>query len=98
MIFVILCKDKAGGLDTRMATRPQHLDWLNGLNAEGRIKFAGAFQGEDGKPNGSMIALEADSAEAAKAIADADPYAHAGLFESVEIRPWTWAINNPENA
>ena len=37
----------------------------------------------------------AEDAEAAKAIADKDPYAEAGLFESVAIRPWVWAINNP---
>ena len=31
-----------------------------------------------------------------EAMADADPYAVAGLFASVDIRPWKWLIRNPE--
>ena len=33
--------------------------------------------------------------QAAKEIAAGDPYAKAGLFASVEIRPWIWTLNNP---
>ncbi len=29
-------------------------------------------------------------------MADADPYAKAGLFASVEINAWKWLIKNPE--
>ncbi len=32
---------------------------------------------------------------AARALSAADPYAKAGLFESVEIRPWNWTFNKP---
>ena len=31
-------------------------------------------------------------------MAENDPYAKAGLFASVEIRPWKWLIKNPETA
>ncbi|TJX41862.1 MAG: hypothetical protein E5W21_24815, partial [Mesorhizobium sp.] len=31
----------------------------------------------------------------AQALSAADPYAKAGLFESVEIRPWNWVFNKP---
>ena len=34
--------------------------------------------------------------EAAKALAAQDPYAKAGLFETVEIKPYNWVFNNPE--
>ena len=34
--------------------------------------------------------------EEARAIADADPYAKAGLFQSVEVKPFNWVFNNPE--
>jgi uncharacterized protein len=40
--------------------------------------------------------IEADSLEAARQIAAGDPFAKVGLFASVEIRPWLWTINNPE--
>jgi uncharacterized protein len=32
------------------------------------------------------------------AFADRDPYAHAGLFAPVEIRPWKWTLRYPEAA
>ena len=40
--------------------------------------------------------LEAANKEEAQKIAANDPYDRAGLFQSVEIRPWAWLINNPE--
>jgi uncharacterized protein YciI len=96
MLFAFVCKDKPGHLNVRMETRPAHLEHLNKLNAEGTLEMAGPFLDADGKPNGSLVVVNAESAEAAKAIADADPYTKAGLFESVEIKPFNWVFNNPE--
>ena len=70
----------------------------NGLNAEGTLKFAGPFLDDDGKPNGSLVVIEAADKAAAAAIAADDPYAKAGLFETVEIRPWNWVFNKPAAA
>ncbi|EKF18931.1 YciI-like protein [Nitratireductor pacificus] len=98
MIFAIICKDKPGHLDTRTGTRPDHVAFLNGLNENGALKFAGPFLDAEGKPCGSLVAIEAEDQAAAELIAAADPYALAGLFESVEIRAWNWVFNNPENA
>lgn len=96
MLFALLCKDKPGLLNVRMDTRPDHVAHLNKLNAEGTLKMAGPFLDSDGKPCGSLVIVNADSADAAKALADADPYAKAGLFESVDIKPFNWVFNNPE--
>ncbi|GAB1580153.1 MULTISPECIES: YciI-like protein [Phyllobacteriaceae] len=96
MLFAILCNDKPDHLQLRLDTRPAHLDYLKNLGE--RLKFAGPFLGDDGKPNGSLVVVEADHMDAARAIAAKDPYAKAGLFASVEIRPWNWAINNPANS
>jgi uncharacterized protein len=46
--------------------------------------------------NGSLVVVEAATLDAARKIAAGDPFAKAGVFESVEIRPWLWTINNPE--
>ncbi|KQT52671.1 hypothetical protein ASG43_19645 [Aureimonas sp. Leaf454] len=94
MLFAILCDDKAGGLDLRMSTRPEHVAFLTGLGAT--LKFAGPFLDGSQNPCGSMLVVEADSADAARAIAAEDPYAKAGLFEATEVRAWRWTINNPE--
>lgn len=96
MIFTLICKDRPGQLEVRLSNRPAHLEYLEGLNAEGRLKFAGPFLGEDGKPIGSLVAVEAEDAAAARTLAESDPYAKAGLFESVEILPWNWVFNAPE--
>ncbi|ODT08850.1 MAG: hypothetical protein ABS58_00720 [Mesorhizobium sp. SCN 65-20] len=98
MLFALICKDKPGHLQVRLDTRPEHVAFLNDLNARGALKFAGPFQDADGKPDGSLVVIEAVDAAAAKAVADADPYAKAGLFESVQIRPWNWVFNNPASA
>ena len=95
MIFTIICKDKHGHLDVRLSNRPAHVDYLNGLNAAGKLKFAGPFLGPDGKPLGSLVAIEAEDRAEAEKIAAGDPYARAGLFETVEILPWNWTFNAP---
>ncbi|NNH66152.1 YciI-like protein [Rhizobium laguerreae] len=96
MLFALLCKDKPGHLNVRMDTRPTHVEHLNKLNAEGTLKIAGPFLDNDGKPCGSLIIVEAESKEAARALADADPYAKAGLFESVDVKAYNWVFNKPE--
>lgn len=94
MLYALICTDKPDALDIRMGNRPAHLAFLEGLGS--KLKAAGPFTGDDGKPTGSLVILEADSLEAAQAIAARDPYALARLFASVEIRPWKWLIKNPE--
>lgn len=94
MLFALICTDKPGHLDTRLAARPDHLAFLTGLGDA--MKGAGPFLGADEKPNGSLVIIEAADMAAAQAIAARDPYAVAGLFQSVEIRPWKWLIKNPE--
>lgn len=98
MLFALLCKDKPGHLQVRLDTRPQHVAFLNHLNARGVLKFAGPFLGDDGKPTGSLVVIEAENIDAARSIADADPYATAGLFETVDIQAWNWVFNNPATA
>lgn len=88
-LFAITCKDKPGALETRLATRPAHLDYLKGFTG---VKLGGALLGEDGNPVGSLLIVEAQDLAAAQAQADNDPYTRAGLFESVEVRPWRLAI------
>lgn len=95
MLFALLCNDKPDHLQVRLDARPAHLEFLNGLGAS--LKFAGPFLGGDGKPNGSLVVIEAEDLTSAEKIAAADPYALAGLFDSVTIRPWNWVFNNPAN-
>jgi uncharacterized protein YciI len=95
MLFALICTDKPNSLEIRMAARPDHVAFLKSLGD--KLKIAGPFLGTDEKMNGSLVVIKADNLAAAKAIAAQDPYAKAGLFQSVEIRQWNWTLNNPEN-
>ena len=67
MLFALICKDKPGHLQVRLDNRPDHVAFLRELNEAGTLKFAGPFLDDDGKPNGSLVVIEAaDKAEAAK--------------------------------
>jgi uncharacterized protein len=91
MLYVLICTDKPGSLGVRKANRPDHLAYLESLGDA--LVLAGPFLQEDGETmNGSLIVVEAPSLAAARTIAAGDPFAKAGLFASVEIRPWLWTI------
>ncbi|MER8702552.1 MULTISPECIES: YciI-like protein [unclassified Mesorhizobium] len=95
MLFALICKDKPGSLQVRLDTRSDHIAFLEGLNGDKKLGFAGPFLDADGKPDGSLVVVEAPDLAAAKALSAADPYTKAGLFESVEIRQWNWSFNKP---
>ena len=95
MLYAVICTDKPNSLPLRMANRPEHLAYLHSLGET--LVFAGPFTAEDGVTmNGSLVVVEAATLEAARKIAASDPFAKAGVFASVDIRPWLWTINNPE--
>jgi len=95
MLFVLTCEDRPGALPVRMENRPAHLAWVA---ESGRVKAGGPFLDEAGGMVGSMLVIEAADLADAKAFAAGDPYAKAGLFQSVTIRPWRWVIGAPEQA
>jgi uncharacterized protein YciI len=94
MLFAVIATDKDGGLQTRLATREEHIAYLKSLGDT--VKIAGPFvQSGPDDPNGSLVIVEADDMAAAEELAANDPYAKAGLFQSVEIRPWIWTVGAP---
>lgn len=94
MLFALICTDKPNSIDLRMQIRPAHLSFLDKLGSN--MKAAGPFVDDDGKPTGSLVIIHADNITDAKVIAAQDPYAIAGLFSSVDIKPWKWLVKNPE--
>ena len=96
MLFALICTDKPHSLDLRMSVRPDHLKHLESLGT--KLKAAGPFTTDEGSPIGSLVIIEAADRQSAQAMAESDPYAKAGLFASVEIKPWKWLIKNPESA
>jgi uncharacterized protein YciI len=94
MLYALICTDKPNSLALRKAKRPEHVAYLKSFGDT--LKLAGPFTEADGETmNGSLVVIEAASLQAAKEIGAGDPYAKAGLFASVKIRPWIWTLNNP---
>ncbi|WP_417827521.1 YciI family protein [Thalassospira sp.] len=88
MHFYIRCVDKPGHFDVRKANRDDHLAYVRNGFAD-RIVAAGPTLDPDMEGmNGSVFIIEFDSIEEAREFAANDPYAKAGLFESVVIRPF----------
>ena len=45
--------------------------------------------------SGSLLIAEAVDLKTLQTVLAEDPYARAGLFESVDIKPWKWVIGAP---
>ncbi len=89
MRYALICHDKPGALQTRTDNRAAHLAHIA---ATGVVELAGPFLDEAGDMCGSLLILDVPDLAAARAWADADPYARAGLFASVSITAWKRAI------
>jgi len=89
MRYALICHDKPGHLDVRKANREAHLAYV----AEtGVVEMAGPLLSDEDEMCGSLVILSVDSRAEARAWADADPYARAGLFDSVTAMPWKKVI------
>ncbi|MFN6961466.1 MAG: YciI family protein [Rhodocyclaceae bacterium] len=94
MLYMILGEDTPDSLDKRLAARPDHLERLQRLMAEGRLLLAGpcpAIDSPDPGPagfSGSLIVAEFDSLEAAQTWAAADPYVAAGVYARITVKPF----------
>jgi uncharacterized protein YciI len=90
-LFALYGLDKPGAVEVRKATREAHLAWIEALRP--RVKIAGPMFADDGAtPVGSIMVIEADSLEAAKAEYSKDPYTAAGLWQSTTVRQFNWVV------
>jgi uncharacterized protein YciI len=87
MLFALYCVDKPGHGQVRLDNRAAHLAFLE--THEANLIAAGPLQTDDGSAMvGSLLIMDFEDRAAADTFAAADPYAAAGLFESVAIRRW----------
>lgn len=87
MLYVVHCVDKPNHQQLRADTRDAHLAYLKKF--QDQMLAAGPTLSDDGAaPTGSLLIIDFPDRGAAEAFARDDPYAKAGLFERVEIKPW----------
>lgn len=86
--FAVMCHDKPGHLEVRKSNRDAHVAYLKETGAV----QAGPFLDDAGEMCGSLVIIDVADMTAAEAWAAGDPYAHAGLFESVTLKHWNRVI------
>jgi uncharacterized protein YciI len=82
-LFAIVCHDKPGALDQRVAIRPEHWAYLDGQKEI--IRLAGPLLDDAGLMCGSLFVIEVEDRAAAQAFADGDPFSIRGVFGAVAI-------------
>ena len=98
MWYAIIAEDHEGTLEKRLTARPDHVARLKALLDEGRLLLAGphpAVDSPDPGPagfTGSLVVVEFDSLEDARAWADDDPYIAAGVYKNVTVKPFVKAL------
>lgn len=70
--------------ELRNKTRPKHREYLGSLLAAGKIRLSGPWTDD----TGACIIYEADSADEAQALLDADPYMTKGVLADARIKEW----------
>ena len=91
MKFVIIGYDGPDGEAKRKVHRAVHLLNLEQLNKQRRVVLAGPLADK----TGSLLVLEFDSREDAEEFVKQDPYTIHGVFERVEIHPFTQVFPIP---
>lgn len=87
MYWLMICRHKPGTLDLRARHRDAHRAHVaSGGGGAVTVLIGSALTADDADtPLGTFGLLEAPSREAALAFAQNDPFARAGLVESIEI-------------
>ncbi len=94
MLYAIIAEDSADSLEKRVASRATHIERLNALKAAGRLILAGPHPAIDSEDpgsagfSGSLIVAEFASLKDAQSWADKDPYASAGVYSQITVKPF----------
>jgi len=90
--FMILANDVADSAELRAKHREEHRARIEAMQAQGRILTAGPLPVDASRPelglSGSIIIASFEDMDAAWRWAEADPFRHGGVYESIDIRPY----------
>ncbi|CAA7624354.1 YciI family protein [Magnetospirillum sp. UT-4] len=86
-MYVVHCQDKPDALQLRLDNRAAHLEYLQANIAH--VVMAGPVQTEDRSGMlGSVLVLDFPDRAGLDSFLAVDPYARAGLFQSVTVLPY----------
>ncbi|MBG4982860.1 YciI family protein [Pseudomonas aeruginosa] len=96
--FAVFATDRPQLESLRRLIRPAHRTHLRDPAPHRVVVRLGGptLDPGDGRMNGILLVVEAASLDEVEAFLADDPYVRAGLFERIEIRPWSWSLGAPE--
>lgn len=84
-MFAIICHDKPDQTAARAAHRAAHVEYMKGFAP--KMILGGPLRDDSGAASvGSLIVIDLPDRAAVEAFMAGDPFAKAGVFESVVIR------------
>lgn len=93
MHYVIHCLDHPGSVDKRLAHYEEHKAYL--AKASIKTVISGPLLGEDEQTMvGSCFVVEAGSLAEVESFNGSDPFAKAGLWQTVSIRAFNMRVDN----
>jgi hypothetical protein len=60
------------------------------------VRLGGPTLDDAAQMNGTLLVIEADHIDAVRLFMADDPYTAAGVYATVEIRPWAWGLGQPQ--
>ncbi len=90
MLYAVWATDHPGMLAERQRVREAHRARLRDPGDHPvRVVQAGVMLDDaTGEMSGSLLVVQAESAQAVRAFVDGDPYVAAGVYATIDIRPW----------
>jgi len=91
-LFAVWASDRPGALPERLRVREAHRARLRAPAPHAvTVVLAGPLADDRGM-NGTLLVVQADHLDAVRAFVDRDPYVAAGVYEHVDIRPFTCGL------
>jgi uncharacterized protein YciI len=83
-LYTVVCHDKPGVLEHRMANRPDHVAYLK--TQEAILRLAGPLLDAQDHMCGSLFVVEVADEAAARVFSAGDPFTQRGVFGQIEIK------------
>ena len=88
MYFLMRCLHHSGMDAKRDTHRAEHRDWVkSGGEGLAAVLIGAALVDDNGASIGNFGILEAKDMESARGFAGGDPFARAGIVETIELTP-----------
>lgn len=85
--FLVIAQDKKGAEDLRAQHREAHVSYLRKHHAKVRIDVGGPLTADESNSAGTFLIVAARDRASVEEFVAGDPFAAAGIFGSVDIKP-----------